>query len=113
MWQLNRVNPIKHDDAYKFSTDTFAGDSTYVNDYKTHKGQAPRQPIKPDHVTAIHSADGLRFNDSTGYRADFVKHSMPARYTRPRDEYTATKEPLDSLTTNKLDYTAKDIEPMK
>jgi hypothetical protein len=103
------VNPIKHDTGYAASTDPFAGDSTYVNDYIRHN-QAPRSAIKPDN-SALVSAEP--FDDRTGYREDFIKHDLPSKYARPKDEYKPSNAPLDSLTTNRRDYTAKDGERMR
>lgn len=38
---------------------------------------------------------------------------MPAKYSKPKEEYTPNKIPLDSLTTNRRDYTAKELEKMR
>lgn len=108
-WDLTRTNPIKHDGAYVPSSDAFGGDSTYVNDFKRHN-QAPRQPIKPDNNS---KGSGDPFDDRTGYREDYIRHNLPPKFNRQREEYTLNKVPLDSLTTNKRDYTAKDIEKMR
>jgi hypothetical protein len=104
-WELSKTNPIKHDAGYVPSSEAFGGDSTYYNDYKKHN-QAPRGLIRPDH-TVPQSGE---FDDRTGYRDDYVKHQMPGKYQRPRDEYQPNKIPLDGLTTNKRDYTAKVID---
>ena len=105
-WDLNRVNPIKHDAGYVASSDPFGGDSTYVNDFKKH-AQAPRSAIKPDN-SALQS--NVPFDDRTSNREDYIRHQMPERYARPREEYAPNKIPIDSMTTNKRDYTAKDLE---
>jgi hypothetical protein len=80
-----------------------------VNDFIRHN-QAPRSAIKPDNTTLV-SAEP--FNDRTGYREDYIKHDLPSKYARPKDEYKPNSAPLDSLTTNRRDYTAKDAERMK
>lgn len=108
-WDLSRTQPIKHDSGYVPSSDPFGGDSTYVNDYKRHN-QAPRSAIKPDN-TALQSTDP--FDDRTGYREDYIKHSLPPKYQRPKDEYIQNGMPLDSLTTNRRDFTPKDAERMR
>jgi hypothetical protein len=103
---LNRVNPIKHDAGYVASSDPFGGDSTYVNDFKKHS-QAPRSAIKPDN-SALQS--NVPFDDRTSNREDYIRHQMPERYARAKEEYAPNKIPIDSMTTNKRDYTAKDLE---
>ncbi len=106
---MTKTNPIKHDAGYVPSSDPFGGDSTYVNDFKRHN-QAPRSAIKPDN-RALHSDQP--FDDRTGYRDDYIKHNLPSKYNRPKDEYQPNKVPLDSLTTNRRDYTGKEGEKMR
>lgn len=103
---MPKTQPIKHDGGYVTSHDPFNGNSTYVQDFKRHN-QAPVKPIKPDNA-ALQSTDP--FNDRTGYREDFVRHDMPTKFSRPKDEYQPNKIPLDSLTTMRRDFTAKDAE---
>lgn len=38
---------------------------------------------------------------------------MPAKFERAKNEYTQNKIPLENMTTNRRDFTAKDIEKMK
>jgi hypothetical protein len=106
---LTRTAPIRHDGGYVQSGDPFVGDSTYVNDFKRHN-QAPPKPIKPEN-SALNSGDP--FDDRTGYREDYIRHSLPPKFNRQREEYQLNKVPLDSLTTNKRDYTPKDLERMR
>ncbi len=87
------------------SGDAFAGESTYVYDYKRHN-QAPVKPIRPDQGV-VQSGE---FDDRTGYREDYIKHNLPAKYQRQKDEYQPNKIPLDSMTTMRRDFTAKDAE---
>jgi hypothetical protein len=80
-----------------------------VNDFKKHN-QAPRSAIKPDNAALSSTTP---FDDRTGYRDDYIKHSLPTKYNRPREEYQQNKVPLDSLTTMRRDFTAKDAEKMR
>lgn len=105
-WELSKTQPIRHDGGYVSSADPFNGDTTYFKDFQRYN-QAPVKPIKPDNGT-LQSNDP--FNDRTGYREDFVKHDLPAKYSRPKDDYQPNKIPLDSMTTMRRDFTAKDAE---
>jgi hypothetical protein len=105
---MSKTSPIKHDGSYVPSNEAFAGESTYLYDFKKHN-QAPVKPIRPDQ-TAMQS--GL-FDDRTGYREDYIKHHIPDKYNRPREEYMPNKIPLDSMTTNRRDFTAKDAEKIR
>lgn len=107
-WDLSRTQPIKHDASYVPSTGDFGGESTYVYDYKKHN-QAPPKPFKPEHA-AMQSGN---FDDRTGYRDDYIRHNLPTKYNRPKEEYLPNKIPLDSMTTNRRDFTAKDAEKMR
>lgn len=53
------------------------------------------------------------FNDLTGYRDDYRKFDMPAMYKKPKDQFVPNNVPMDNLTTNRRDFTAKDIDPIK
>lgn len=106
---MNRVQPIKHDNGYQPSSDPFNSNTTYVNDFRKHS-QAPTKPIRPDNA-AFQSGDP--FDDRTGYREDYIKHNMPAKYNRPKEEYQPNKIPLDSMTTMRRDFTAKDAEKQR
>lgn len=108
-WELPRVEPIRHDPGWAPPGEPFAGDSTYVKDFIRHS-QAPRTAIRPDN-TPLASTDP--FDDRTGYRQDYIKHALPSKYQRPKDEYQQNKVPLESMTTNRRDFTPKDIEKMK
>ena len=65
------------------SGDPFGGDSTYVNDFKKHS-QAPRSAIKPDN-SALQS--NQPFDDRTSNREDYIRHNLPNKYNRPKEEY--------------------------
>ena len=88
------------------SGDPFGGDSTYVNDFKKHS-QAPRSAIKPDN-SALQS--NQPFDDRTSNREDYIRHNLPNKYNRPKEEYAPNKIPVESLTTNRRDFTPKDLE---
>ena len=107
-WDLTKTQPIKRDGSYMPSEAQFAGESTYVYDYKKHN-QSPVKPIRPDQAPVSSG----NFDDRTGYRDDYIKHNLPEKYNRPRDEYQANKIPLDGLTTMRRDFTAKDAEKMR
>lgn len=77
-----------------------------MNDFKKHSA-SPTKPIRPDQ-TALQSIDP--FDDRTGYREDYIKHQLPEKYARPRDEYIPNKVPLDGLTTMRRDFTPKGAE---
>lgn len=108
-WELNRAQPIKHDTGYQPSNEPFNANTTYYNDFKKHGG-APAKAIRPDQ-SAFQSQDP--FDDRTGYREDYIKHNLPDKYARPREEYSPNKIPLDSLTTMRRDFTAKDADRQK
>ena len=108
-WNIPRTNAIKRDSGYTMPTDTFGGQSTYKNDFETHR-QAPRNPIKPETNTRL-STDA--FNANTGYNQDYTKHALPERVNKPKIEYQPNKVPFDTITTNKSDYTHKDFIQMK
>ena len=88
------------------SGDPFGGASTYVDDYKKYS-QAPRAAIKPDN-TAYQSSEP--FPDKTGYRDDYIRHNLPTKFHKPKDEYSPNKVPLENMTTSKRDFTPKDLE---
>ncbi len=106
---MARVDPIRHDPGWAPPADAFAGDSTYVKDYIKHS-QAPRSALRPDQAPI---SSNEPFDDRTGYRQDYIKHAMPAKFERPKNEYTQNKIPLENMTTNRRDFTAKDIEKMR
>jgi hypothetical protein len=108
-WELPRVDAIRHDPGWAPSNEAFAGDSTYVKDFIKHS-QAPRSAIKPDHGPL---GSNEPFDDRTGYRQDFIKHAMPAKFERAKNEYAQNKVPLENMTTNRRDFTAKDIDKIK
>ncbi|CAF3726667.1 unnamed protein product [Rotaria magnacalcarata] len=105
-WEASRTEPIRHDGGYLAPTDPFKGSSTYTTDYLKHQG-AMRQAIRPDQAV-LQSQEP--FDDRTGYRTDYIRHTQPERFQRAKEEYTPNKSALDSLTTHKKDFTAKEID---
>jgi hypothetical protein len=66
-----------------------------------------RQAIRPDQAV-LQSQEP--FDDRTGYRTDYIRHPNQERFQRVREEYVPNKASLDSLTTQKKDFTAKEGE---
>lgn len=109
VWDLTRTKPIRKDDGYTPSSEKFGGASTYGGDFHKHS-QAPRTPIRPDN-NAIRSNEP--FADKTSNRQDYVKFEMQPVYKKPKDPFVQNMIPMDNLTTNRRDYTAKEVDQLK
>ena len=87
----------------------FEGISNYQTDYLP-KVQPPRKSMKP-----LESARMTEdpFPDRTGYRDYYIKHPMPKREMREKQEYSPNKAPLDGLSNYMKDYVTKDMGKTK
>ena len=92
-----------HDSGYSPPDAPFEGHSHYRQDYIPHAA-AIRQSMKPAE-TARGSGDP--FQDKTGYRDNYIKHPLPKKEVKEREEYSPNKAPLDGLSNYKKDYIAK------
>lgn len=109
VWDLTRTQPIKKDNGYIPSTEKFGGDSTYGGDFQKHY-QPPRTPIRPDN-TAMMSTEP--FADKTSNRVDYIKFEVQPVYKKPKDPFVQNAIPMDNMTTNRRDFTAKGMDPVK
>lgn len=87
----------------------FEGNSNYQTDY-IPKSQAPRRSMKPVE-TARQTGDP--FPDKTGYRDYYIKHPMPQKHLREKQEYAPNKAPLDGLSNYMKDYIPKGMDKTK
>ena len=100
---LSRSKSFAPDRRFERPEEAFGGPSTYNQDFHSHHAK-PRQLIKPA-ANSVFDSDA--FCDMTSNRRDFVRHPMPARPAKVAKEYAPNRIPLDSMTTMKMDYTAK------
>ena len=52
----------------------------------------------------------MPFADRTSNKDDYIRHELPNKFYRPKEEYKQNKIPIDSLTTTRRDYVPKDME---
>ena len=52
------------------------------------------------------------FIDTTSHKEDFIRHTLPPKFFKAKDEYKRNEIPLDGLTTTHRDFTAKNGEKM-
>ena len=109
MWPLHRTDMIKHDLGYAPPDGTFGGDSTYVNDFRRYN-QQPVGLIKPGNGPVQSNEP---FIDSTSHKEDYIRHNLPPKFYKAKEEYQRNQIPLESLTTSHRDFTAKDIEKIR
>lgn len=105
---LQRSKSYAPDRRFERPEEIFGGSSTYNQDFHTHSSK-PRNPIKPVANDVFDSVDG--FSDMTSNRRDFIRHPLPVKQAKTVKEYAPNRIPLDSMTTMKMDYTAK--EPIR
>ena len=86
--------------------------STYVNDYKQYDQQQPVLIVKPNYnvKTVLRSPTNAVFDDRTGYKDAYVRHELPEKFVRSKEQYIKNSNSLDTLTTSRQDYTAKPID---
>ncbi len=108
-WDMDRTKPIRKDNGYIPSSEKFGGDSTYVGDFQKYQ-QAPRAPIRPDQ-TAMRSNEP--FADKTSNREDYRKFDLQPVFKKSKDPYVKNTIPMDNMTTNRRDFTNKEMDPIK
>lgn len=102
-WGIDRTKPIRKDDGYIPSSEKFAKDTTYIGDFKGYN-QAPRSAIRPDQRAMVSNEP---FADKTSNREDYIKFDLQPVYKKAKDPYVVNGIPMDNMTTNRRDYTAK------
>lgn len=103
-WAITKTNTFAPERRFKRPDETFAGASTYNNDFHMHQSQQARNLIKPIGNTQL-STDP--FSDMTSNRQDFKRHVLPEKFVKPVLAYAPNKIPLDDMTTMKSDYSYK------
>ncbi|VDL16227.1 unnamed protein product [Hymenolepis diminuta] len=91
--------------AYKPSDAPFNGLSTSRADY-VPKGNCKRPSLKPSQKL---TQSDQPLDSATNYRTDFVQHPLEPRECSKKEYQVKTLAPFDGLTTNRTDYTPKDI----
>jgi hypothetical protein len=107
-WELPKVEAIKPEPNYTIPSDKFGGLTTYDLDFTRHI-QPRRSMIKPG-SGAIASDEP--FDGRTSYKADFITQQIPIRFVKEKAEYRPTGCSIESLTTNRRDFTPKEQSRM-
>ena len=53
------------------------------------------------------------FIDTTSNKEDYIRHDLPPKFYKAKDEYQRAQEPIDNMTITHQDFTAKNIEKIK
>lgn len=93
--------------AWEPPKDRFEGQPTYKSDYRRND-PAPRQNFKPDNGPNLSNAP---FDDSTCHRADYIPHTIPAKFVREAEQYHGPVAQLDGMTTFRQDYRGQPGDP--
>ena len=109
-WPTNKVDLIKRESAYERPDGLFGGDSTYVNDYRRFGQHQPAGLIKPSNGP---SQSNEPFIDTTSHKEDYIRHTLPAKFYKAKEEYKRNEIPVESMTTSHRDFTQKDLEKIR
>jgi hypothetical protein len=104
-WDPQQRELIKADNHYSPPTAPFDDKTNYNTDF-IPKQQAPRESMRPNEA-ALRS--DMPFDDATEHNQKFVRHPLQAREPRKEVSYEPNTAPLDDLTTNRRDFTPKEL----
>ena len=110
VWPLTRTDMIKHGLSYAPPDGLFGGDSTYVNDYRRFGQYQPAGLIKPSNGP---SQSNEPFIDTTSHKEDYIRHTLPPKFHKAKEEYKRNEIPVESMTTSHRDFTQKDLEKIR
>ncbi|KAK7115513.1 stabilizer of axonemal microtubules 2-like [Littorina saxatilis] len=99
-WDMGKPTRFGPQSAWEPPKDKFEGQSTFTRDYRRYN-EPPRQPLRP-HDGAVMS--DTPFDGTTGYREEYIRHPLGARFVKERETYKPTGVPMDGLTTFTRDF---------
>ncbi|XP_029646516.1 stabilizer of axonemal microtubules 2-like [Octopus sinensis] len=97
----DKIPSKKYGPVYSWSppTQKLANESTFTRDFK-YNYEPPRKSMRPEILSKIEPP----LEDKTGYREDYVAHSLPPKVLKEKQTYNLPAVPLDCLTTSRHDY---------
>ena len=94
--------------AYRPPSAPFQGDSFYTSEYIPHQLMKPKS-LKPIEEPINSGA----FDSTTGYKEEYIRHSLPAKFIREKPKYEKQGAPLAAKTNYMDNYVERQIEKMK
>ncbi len=104
-WDVEGPLRVKKESQYMPPEAPFEGQSTQKRDFIGYR-EPPRKSMKPIEKQVNSGA----FDDTTGYRVEYVKHPLAARPAKEVKQWNPNPAALDGLTNYLKDYTPKQAE---
>ncbi|XP_071776939.2 stabilizer of axonemal microtubules 2 [Centroberyx gerrardi] len=99
-WELCKRELTRPEHSYQPPSSKFGGSTTFQDDF-VPRAAAPRQSFKPANVA---KSSDIPFDGVTSNQLAFVVHPVEPRFVKPQEAYRPSSQPLQDLTTNRLDY---------
>ncbi|XP_029430611.1 stabilizer of axonemal microtubules 2 isoform X2 [Rhinatrema bivittatum] len=99
-WESERRDLFKQGQTYQPPTGKFGNNTTFQDDF-IDRGMAPTISFKPPNIVKTCASP---FNGVTSHRISYVPHGPQPRYFIPKEQYKPSKQPLEDLTTHRLNF---------
>ncbi|KAG8440567.1 hypothetical protein GDO86_006348 [Hymenochirus boettgeri] len=99
-WDTHKRELAKQERVYQPPTEKFGNSTTFQDDFFPKEIMA-RESFKPLGV-AKHS--DIPFEATTSHRISYVPHEIEPRFMKEKPEYKPSSQPLDDLTTHRVNF---------
>ncbi|XP_030046285.1 stabilizer of axonemal microtubules 2 [Microcaecilia unicolor] len=99
-WDSERREPIKQGQTYQPPTGKVMYSTTFQDEF-IDRGLVPTISCKPSNAI---KPCVIPFNGATSHRISYVPHVPQPRFVKPKEEYKPSSQPLEDITTHRLNF---------